>query len=174
MSEVIAPAAPAKKSKKLLIIALAGLILAGGAGGGAWYMLGSHGKPRNGAVAEEKHAPKKQLFTTLDTFTVNLQDPRGERFAQVGITLQFEDPAIEMNIKDQLPAVRNEILLLISSKQVEELLSIEGKRKLADEVRERAGRAIGFEPPAKGASAPHGGAKENPVRGVLFSQFIVQ
>ncbi|MBE7939217.1 MULTISPECIES: flagellar basal body-associated FliL family protein [Ramlibacter] len=195
-------ATPPKKKSKLLLIALGTLLLAGGAAGTTWYVMGgSHHE----AAAEKKEPPKKPLYTTLETFTVNLQDPRGERFAQVGVTLQFEDPELEMKIKDRLPAIRNEILLLLSSKEMEDLLSVEGKQQLAEQIRERSALALGIPvvqhnytrvPPAmaaasaaSGAAAPaalaaaetpkaEGGTKvagvENPIRGVLFSQFIVQ
>lgn len=208
MSE--AAAEPKKKSgKKMIVIAIVALLAAGGGGGGAWFFLGHK------AEAGEEHAEKprkkaaKPLFTTLEPFTVNLQDPRGERFAQIGVTLQFEDPKVEIELKDRLPAVRNEILLLISSKEIEELLSTQGKQKLAEEIRFRSARAIGFdvaeagpavkaggedgakakadekdareaqeakESDAKGKKARHKEPEkvENPIQGVLFSQFIVQ
>jgi flagellar FliL protein len=193
MSEAkVQDAEPKKGKKKVLIIAALGLMLAAGGAAGAWFAMGgAHAKPHE--AVEEKKAPKKQLFTTLEPFTVNLQDARGERFAQIGITLQFEDPNLEVTLKDHLPAVRNGILLLISSKQMEELLTTEGKRALADEIKVETARAIGIpvaaapahgaSSPAHGASAPaaHGApaakvaaAVENPVREVLFSQFIVQ
>lgn len=167
--------APVKKKRrtgKLVLRAFLVLLLAGTAAGSAWYVL--KGDPAQaGATSAKKKVQKKPLFTTLETFTVNLQDPRGERFAQVGITLQFEDPELESTLKDRLPAVRNAILLLISAKQIEELLTLEGKRQLAEEIRTRAAIAIGVDLPAPGAAAS-GKAPENPIRAVLFSQFIVQ
>jgi flagellar FliL protein len=201
MSE--AAAEPKKKSgKKFIVIALVALLAAGGGGGGAWYFLGQKKAEDGEEVAEpKKKKAAKPLFTTLEPFTVNLQDPRGERFAQIGITLQFEDPKVEIDLKDRLPAVRNEILLLISSKQIDELLSTEGKQKLAEEIRARSARAMGVEvtPPeddeseeeakeakdaVKDQDAKAAGKKkakkkpkevvENPITSVLFSQFIVQ
>jgi flagellar FliL protein len=147
MSDAKTESAPPKKSKKLLVIAVLGLALAGGGGAGAWFFLGkkAHGDDEEARV-EKKHEAKP-LFTTLEPFTVNLQDPRGERFAQIGVTLQFEDPSVDVKIKDRLPAVRNEILLLISSKQIDELLSTEGKQKLAQEIRLRTGRSLGYDLP---------------------------
>ena len=170
MSEAVAtPPAPKKKFAKLILLVLGGVLLAAGGAGGAWFALG--GRPAAAAHAPEPEAPKKPLFTTLEPFTVNLHDPRGERFAQVGVTLQFDDPDMEATIKDRLPAVRNNILMLISSKQMEELLTVEGKQALADQIRTQAGRALGVEPKAVGKD---GKPVENPIRQILFSQFIVQ
>jgi flagellar FliL protein len=167
---------PKKSGGKLILFAVLGLVLAAGGAGGAWFALSRGQEPAEPAaeakVAKKKPA-KKPLFTTLDPFTVNLRDPRGERFAQIGITLQFEEQDVESTIKDRLPAVRNDILMLISSKQIEELLTVEGKQLLAEEIQWRAGRAIGVELPARG-TPPGKNDPENPIRGVLFSQFIVQ
>lgn len=177
MPEAANPQETPKKTKsaagKLVLWAVLGAALVGGGAASAWYFL--QGRPAEAATAAapKKKPQKKQLFTTLETFTVNLQDPRGERFAQIGITLQFEDPDLEATLKDRLPAVRNAILLLISAKQIEELLTLEGKQKLAEEIRVRAARAAGVEVPEPGA-APGRNTPANPIHAVLFSQFIVQ
>ena len=149
MSDAKPESAP-KKSKTLLVVALVVLLLAGGGGAGAWYFMGH--KAADGDDAEQAHVAKKKhegkpLFTNLEPFTVNLQDPRGERFAQIGVTLQFEDPEVEVLVRDHMPAVRNDILMLITSKHIEDLLSVQGKQQLAQEIRLRAGRAIGLDLP---------------------------
>ncbi|MGE4243978.1 flagellar basal body-associated FliL family protein [Ramlibacter sp.] len=170
--------APAKKlSTSKLVIVLAAVAVSGAVGGvSAWFLMGRGAAHAEAKVEEKK--PRKSVFTTLEPFTVNLQDARGERFAQIGVTIEHDDPAIEVQIKDRLPAVRNDILLLISSKQIEQLLSVDGKQQLADQIRERVARAIGAAVPAAAASGASGasGASANagPIRGVLFSQFIVQ
>lgn len=178
MSAETPAAAPKKSSKKLIIIVTLGLVLASGGAGAAWFMLK---KPADGTAAAEKKPPVKPVFTPLEVFTVNLQDPRGERFAQVGVTLQLKDTLAEAELKERLPAVRNEILLLLASKRIEDLLTDEGKRELAQQIRVRAGHGMGLKvdeaaAPAAAASgpAPKVAAVENPVQNVLFSQFIVQ
>jgi len=159
MMSAEAPAtAPKKSRKKLIIVVALGLVLASGGAGAAWYMLN---KPApGGAVAEKKKPPPKPVFAPLDVFTVNLKDERGERFAQVGVTLELKDAAAEAELKERLPAVRNEILLLLSSKRIDELLTDEGKRALAQEIRTRSAAGMA--------------AKPESVPNVLFSQFIVQ
>jgi flagellar FliL protein len=182
--------APKKSGKKKLIVLIAlVLVLAGGGAGAAWFFLM---KPADGAkVAEKKKPPPKPVFAPLDVFTVNLKDERGERFAQVGVTLELKDTAAENELKERLPAVRNEILLLLSSKRIDELMSDEGKRELAQQIRTRAAYGMGVKPDeavvasavkavagASGApavaAAPKAAPVENPVQNVLFSQFIVQ
>ena len=174
-------AAPKKSRKKLLLIVAAMLVLGAGGAGAAWYFTqGTPGGKDKQAQAPKKEPAKKPLFAPLDPFTVNLQDARGERFAQIGVTLQLDDPDIEIQLKDRLPAVRNQILLLIASKSIDELLTAEGKQQLAGQIRTGVAKVIGVElavPAAAGASAPQGSNKpapENPIKDVLFSQFIVQ
>lgn len=181
MSDETPAAAPEKSRKKLILFAALGLVLAcaGAGAGAAWFMLR---KPADGTHVVEKKPQAKPVFTSLDVFTVNLQDARGERFAQVGVTLQLKDTATENELKERLPAVRNEILLLLSSKRVDELLADEGKRELAQQIRARTAQAMGLvvaalPAAAAAASAPSAvkpAPMENPVQDVLFSQFIVQ
>lgn len=176
--------APKKSRKKLIIFVMLGLVLASGGAGAAWFMLK---KPADGTHVVEKKPPPKPVFAPLDVFTVNLQDARGERFAQVGVTLQLKDVATENELKERLPAVRNEILLLLSSKRIDELLTDEGKRELAQQIRARTAQAMGVAAPAaavvaaaaapaaaSAASAAKVAQVESPVQDVLFSQFIVQ
>lgn len=179
-----------KSKKKLILLIVAGLALAGSSAGAAWFVA-QRAKPADAkaAHAPEKKPAQKPVFSPMDVFTVNLQDARGERYAQIGMTLQLESAAAEEQLKDRLPAVRNEILLLISSKHIDELLTNEGKRELAQQVRERAGRILAQAAGTPVATAPaaarpasggHGAGvataddPNNPVQDVLFSQFIVQ
>lgn len=165
--------------RKLMVMSTLGLLLAGGSAGGAWYVAQQRKPDAEQAGQPLKPAVARPLFSTLDPFTVNLQDPYSERVAQIGVTLQFEDPALEVRIKDRLPAVRNSILLLISSKRVDELITTEGKEQLAQQIRVQSAQALGFavrDPaaPAAGAKTAAATAPANPISAVLFSQFLVQ
>ena len=171
MSDVKSKKPPRKWRKKLIVLTALGF-LAGGSAAGAWFVA-QHRNPQPPSEQRQK-PPARPLFTTLDPFTVNLQDPYSERVAQIGITLQFDDPALEISIKDRLPAVRDGILMLISSKRADELLSTEGKQQLAQQIRARAAQAIGVEVPETGTPATGSAGPDNPIRAVLFSQFLVQ
>ncbi|MGD9550901.1 MAG: flagellar basal body-associated protein FliL, partial [Burkholderiaceae bacterium] len=112
----------------------------------------------------------------LDNMVVNLADPGGDRFAQIGITLELSDAKASDQVKQYLPTIRNAILMLISQRSSEDLLRREGKEALAEDIRREVSRPLGYAVPEKGASTArdgHGSA-DNPVRRVLFSSFIIQ
>jgi flagellar FliL protein len=74
-----------------------------------------------------------------------------------------------------MPAIRNNILMVMAHKRSSELLERAGKEKLAEEVLVETERALGFEPPAPGARKKKAADEEpRPVRAVHFSNFIIQ
>ena len=150
--------APPKGNKKKLILILAVvLLLVLGGGGAAFFMLKKKpaddeegdGGPAAHAPADvkpvkfdPKHAP---VFVPLDPFVVNLADKGVERYAQIGVTLEIQDAATGEALKAYMPAIRNNILLLLAHKTSEELLSADGKLKLATQIRGEAVRPLGYE-----------------------------
>lgn len=195
-----APEAPKKGGKKsmLMVIVLAVVLLAGG-GGGAWFYMqkkaaaaASDDEPVAHAPAE-KHAP---TYLPLESMVVNLADGSGERFAQIGVTLDIENEKTAEKIKTYMPAIRSSVLMLVSQRTSEELLKRDGKEKLADDIVAEVSRAIGYEvdepapkkAKAKGKAADAEAEDEeptpkrkkkrrvepSPINGVLFSSFIVQ
>ena len=192
MSETTA--APAKtKSKKLIIIAaaLAVLLVAGGAA--AWLLLAkrSAGDEEEAPAQAAQAAPKTPpTFLPMENMVVNLADPGGDRFAQVGITLELADAKTGELVKSFMPSIRSNVLLLVSQRTTDELLTREGKEKLAVDIRREVSRPLGFTVP-KPRKRPvqrdpedeeeddevaprRAKADNNPVRQVLFSSFIIQ
>jgi len=167
---------PVKKPiwrKKMLIIIAAVLVLAL-AGGLAFYFIS---KQRAAAHAAPKEPP---VYLQLDNMVVNLADLGGEKVAQVGITLQVIDAHASESVKAYLPSIRSGVLILISQRTSGELLTQEGKQKLAKDILREALIPFGG---SEAGVAPAGGKKktvkavtqaELPVVGVLFSSFIVQ
>lgn len=201
-------APPKKGKKKLIIIIVAAVVLLAAIGGGAFFMMkkkaDEHAEGEEGgeAAAHVEKKPKKEkkkadphalpVFVPLDPFVVNLADRETDRFAQIGITLQVEDAKAGDEIKAYLPAIRNNILLLLSHKTSQELLQVEGKEKLARQVLREAVRPMGFDlededevEAEEAAAAASGGKKKKkkrlyddpddaPVKAVQFSSFIIQ
>jgi flagellar protein FliL len=196
-------APPAKGGKKKLIIIIAAVLLVVLIGGGAAFFLLKK-KPAEGEEGEEHaqaetHAPApkakpkrdpafKPVFVPLDPFTVNLADKESERYAQIGVTLEIDDAKTEADLKLYMPAIRNNILMVLSHKTAAQLLTREGKDKLAQSILYASVRPLGYdieedeeeEEPAADAAPPKKKKKKKkpptnlPVTAVHFSNFIVQ
>ena len=114
------------------------------------------------------------VFVPLDSFTVNLADREAERYAQIGLSLELADPKAGERIKLFMPAIRNNILMVLAHKRSADLLERAGKEKLAEEVLRETERALGLEPLPAGAAPKRGSEEAHPVRAVHFSNFIIQ
>ena len=173
-----AEAANPPKSKKMLILVVLLVVLALAAGG-AWMFLSS----KNAALDEEEEEEAVAVvepsgpptYLPLDNMVVNLADPGGERVAQVGVTLELASAPDVDRVKAYMPTIRSDVLMLVSQRTADELLSREGKEKLAEDILAAASRHFGKSAGKKKEKDKKAkGSSGNPVRGVLFSSFIVQ
>lgn len=189
-------AAPQGGGKKKLVMILAAVLVLVLVGGGAAVLLlkkkpaedGEEGAEHAEVAPKAKAKPKSDkppTFVPLDPFTVNLADKDVDRFAQVGVTLEVDDPKFAEQIKAYMPAIRSNVLMVLAHKTAADLLSREGKEKLAKEITREAVRPMGIElddedeedPPADAPKKKKKKKKvqvESPVTHVHFSNFIVQ
>lgn len=159
--EAASEAAPKKGGKKKLIIGLvSAVVLLGGGSALAYVLLGKKGSQH--ADAKKAEVRKMPVFVDLDTFTVNLKHNDGERFMQIKLVAEVKDPAGGEMVKTLMPAVRNEILLLLGSKDAGQIATREGKEALAKEI------VVAANKPLDGT--PHAGT----VEGVNFTHLIIQ
>lgn len=157
-----AAAAPkqAGKRKLLIIVGAAVVLVAGGGGAGAWFLLGKQGGDEH---AQKKTELKKvPVFVDLDSFTVRLSDRDNDRFLQVKLVAEVRDALSGDTLKNMMPAVRNEILLLLASKESEQLVSRDGKEALARELIAAANKPLART------------SGEGAVEAVNFTHLIVQ
>ena len=193
MSANTTAAAPAKSKKMLLIILGVVAVLVVGGGVAAWLAMSrSHGDEEDGGAPARREAPKAApTFLAMENMVVNLADPGGDRFAQIGITLEVDDDKTAEQIKQYLPAIRSGVLMLVSQRTSSELLQREGKEKLAADILREVSRPLGYSVPsererarAAAAAAEDDAGEEDrparkrtersPVHRVLFSSFIIQ
>lgn len=156
--------APIVKSKKKLIIIVAGaILLLSIIGGGAAIFLGKKNSTDKNKDKEHKEEPAKApVFLPLDAFVVNLQSESGDKYLQVSMTLQVADEEQINIIKLNNAQLRSRLLMLLSSKDADEILTAEGKEILIGEIIEQV----------KLPFIPKGSPQK--VSGVFFTSFIVQ
>ncbi len=151
------------KGKKLIIFIVLGVVLLVGAGAAAYFLLFAKSPPPPEEVAEaQPQEPEEENkpgpFLQLNPFVVNLADPTGRRYIRVKIALELKDEQTLSEANDRIPQINDTIIMVLSSKTVEEVLAPEGKAELRFEIMNKLNQLLG---PGK-------------VRGVYFTQFVVQ
>jgi len=136
---------PKKSNKKLFIIlGVVVVLLAGGVGG---YMYTQKTEAEKKAAEAEANKPenilKKQLtdrkqnappiYIALDEMIVNLPGRGGEHYLQTKIVLRTADSSTESKVKQFMPVIRDKIITVLSSRQMQELATVEGKTMMARE-----------------------------------------
>ncbi|GAB3630427.1 flagellar basal body protein FliL [Pandoraea terrae] len=149
-----APSGGGARKWILLIVAVALMAAAGAAT--AVYLLTGHSE------AKAPPPPPPPVFVQMDPFTVNLTGDDGERYLHIGLSLKVQDAQTQARVTQHMPEVRSRVLLLLSSKQASDLASIDGKRRLASEIRTLVGQPFAANMPAQN------------VNDVLFTAFVIQ
>jgi flagellar FliL protein len=167
-------AAP-KKSKKMLIIIIAIAVLVLGIGGAAAFLLmgksADHGDDEEVSSESAKSGKKKKVeappaYVAFEDFTVNLIPEMGDQFLQLKISVEVPDAKFADELKNYMPKLRNNVMLLLSDKKASQLITKEGKESLAAEIRDTMNAVV--DPASKGKKGV------GPIKEVLFTSFIIQ
>lgn len=144
-----------------------GLIAAFAMGAGTGW-LGGHVTSSTGAAASASAEPAADdgqtgaaltdRMVALDPFIVNLLGEDASRYLKVRIALEAETPALRTELAERTSHVRDGILSVLSSHDVVDVTSVEGKTLLKHDILERVNALL------------RGGR----VRSVLFTEFVVQ
>lgn len=158
------PVAEAPKKKgKLLFIVIALVLVGGGIGG--WLAFRPH---PDGAATEQKTDKAKPAAPALyfkydPAFVVNFGGEGSARYLQVMVETMTRDPAMLELIKNNEPAVRNDLVLLFSSQDNASLLSTQGKDKLRQSTLDAIRKVVAAE-----------GGDPKLVENVYFTSFVIQ
>src|SRR5579871_5047237 len=116
---------------------------------------GEHGKEGGGT-------PKAAVYYALDPpLVVNFEEGQAVRFLQITMEIEAHDEKAIESIQKNVPLIRNNLLLLMSNRDYQSLMSREGKEKLRQEALAEV-RAV-----QKKTGGPD-------VDDVLFTSFVVQ
>ena len=155
--------APAKAGsmKKTIVLGLLGVLLLGGGGGAAWFFMGGtndeegkHAQKTNG----EEHGEEPGPVMELDPFLLNLADRDEIRFLKVSIKLELDRPEEKTDFQNKVPAIRDALLVLLSSKESQLLRTVNGKRRIREEIMTRV----------------NGVMNKGKILNVFFTDFIIQ
>ena len=134
------------KSKKTLFIIIGLIVVIAASVGGYMYMqhTAEAKKLQEAEAKRPENILKKQLmerkenappiYIPLEEMIVNLPGRGGEHYLQAKIVLRTNDSATEGKIKNFMPVIRDKIITVLSSRQMQELATVEGKVMMAREI----------------------------------------
>jgi flagellar protein FliL len=163
----------AKKKLPIKLIIIIAVVLLVGGGAGAFFMMGDKNaddavtseskEVAEGEEGEASDAPGEAYYFSLDPpFIVNFTGKSRARFLQVSIEGMTRDLTVKESITKHFPQVRNNLVLLLSSKTYDELNSPEGKAALRKQVLKEVQKVLEAETGKEG------------IEDVYFTSFVMQ
>ncbi len=139
-----------KKGGMLKWIIIAVVIIALGVGGYFGYTM-FMGAPDDEAATEEMAdggddvSPEslEGQIIPLPLFLVNLADPLGRRYLKLGIEVEVRDPEAVEGLTKYDAKIKDSLLLLLSSKTLDQLSSMKSKLELKLEIADRLNQILG-------------------------------
>lgn len=174
-----ADAGSKKKKKLFLMIGLAVALIAISVGGTVVALkILSPAPPAGEAAAAEEHVESTLApaiyYEMTPNFTINFNVNGRQRYLQAAMTLLYRDPLLEELLKLHMPAIRNGLVMLLSSKNFEELQTSEGKEILREEALEIIRSQLEKEQEALVARGESETVSTANVEQVLFTNFVMQ
>ncbi len=171
----VAAPAPPFPIKLLIIVSVAALLFGVGGAVVAVKFLGGSEKASETSEEHKSEAPAKSeshgggggkqgkvaapgVMFDLDPFIVNLADTPDVRYLKLTVKLEVDNEAVSTELSARVPQVRDAVLVLLSSKDVNAIRTTQGKFQLRDEITQRVNGLI-----------PNAG-----VRSAYFTDFVVQ
>ena len=141
---------PAKKRSWLPVVLIAvALLIVCGAGGAFVFLKKGSSKESNaptpteakdnhkGKGAEAGAANASGTIFDLDPFVVNLADTTDLRYLKVTIKLELDQATSKPAVEGHIPQIRDNLLVLLSSKDFASVRTVEGKMDLRAEIIQR-------------------------------------
>jgi flagellar basal body-associated protein FliL len=152
--------------KKIIVIAVAAIIVLGGASAGVYFLmpgwLPDSIRPKDAAhdnaAKEVEKKQESEVGADLDVFVVNLAGSGTGRYLRTTLSLGVRDEHEKEHVKEFSGPIRHAIIMFLSEKKVEDLLDPEGKSKLRAELHKQINAAIG----------------KKMVTNVYFKEFLIQ
>lgn len=182
-----APAAPKKAKNKLVIIIIIAVLLVGLVAVGGYLAVsmlggkkaakggGEHGAPAaegekaageappagehgGGGEGEAGGAGNMGVLVSLDPFIVNLASDAGKRYLKITMQLELARPGMAGEVTNKMPQIKDAVITVLSSKAADDLLTIEGKFRLKEQVLTRINNLL----------------TSGVVKNIFFVEFVIQ
>lgn len=151
--------------KKIILIAVAVLLLAAIAVGAMLFLKEDPPADSEASAEAAEKAPKMAdpVYQGLDPdFVVAFQDPKTVRFIKLSVEVMARDDDVIENVQLHMPAIRDRVIMLLSSKSEADLLDMDGKERLRVELLAAIQEVL-----VKNTGAPG-------IEAIYFTNFVMQ
>jgi flagellar FliL protein len=161
-------------NKTVLIAVVAAVVIFLGLTGGGFFLLWSKiaamdAQYKLALGIEDEQAPKEAeveaegppavgVMFPLDAFIVNLAGDNGKRYLRTTIQLELAEGQTAETVNQRLAKVRDVILMILPTKEFEEIRSVEGKTALRQEILQQLNTLLAAEV----------------VANLYFTEFVIQ
>ena len=88
---------------------------------------------KEGGAKEGAASPATNIFP-LEPFIVNIYDGQELRYLKVKVEMEMASPAVKAELDGRLAPIRDAILVLLSSKTMQDIQDIQGKNQLKEDI----------------------------------------
>lgn len=157
------------KKKLFIMIGAAALVLIIG-GVVAFMMLGKGDKKKEGDKAADPNAPAAAaapaapgapgvvMTFPLEPFIVNIYDGQELRYLKVKVEMEMANVAIKPELESRLAPIRDAILVVLTTKTLQDIQDVQGKNQLREEILASVSKIVA----------------QGKVTRVYFTDFVVQ
>jgi len=143
MSDAKAAPAATGVSKSALIVIILVVLLLGVGTTAALFFSGVLSQPQAAAQSSFMPMPRPPIYMPLDPPLVANIDRNGRiGFLQVTVQLMTREPSVKEGVEAHMPVIRNNLLMLLSSKSYEQVMSVDGKQALRREALDEVNRIL--------------------------------
>jgi len=166
--ETVAEAPPAKEDvapkkkfpmKMVIIIAVAVIVIAGGAIGAITFFKGDKEaeSAEETAVVEETNE-SMSIGVPLETFILNLADKDRNKYLKISMEFRIASEEVKTEIEENISKIKDIVVVYLSAKTFDDVKSVEGKLQLKAEIMKRVNSVL----------------KTGNVKEIYFTEFVVQ
>jgi flagellar FliL protein len=94
----------------------------------------------------------------LEPIIVNLSADEGKRYLKITMQIELTRPDTGPEIQNKMPQIKDAVITVLSSKSAEELLTVDGKFKLKEQLMTRINSLL----------------TNGSVKNVFFVEFVIQ
>jgi flagellar protein FliL len=154
--ETTEQAQPTKRKKLPLIKIGILVVLFAILGGGGYLGYAKFIKPP--PVESKPPEVEQNISHEMGTFLVNLSDPGGKRYLKISIQLELNNQASSQELNKRNVEVRDAVLMILSSKEYNDIGNATGKMVLKRELIARLNKML----------------RDGQVKEIYFTEFLVQ